>query len=45
VEYLDDDKDDVVRTLSIRSMAGMTVAKLGVSQEKNRVASLKTWMK
>jgi hypothetical protein len=40
-ENLDADFDDVVRTLSIRSMAGMTVARLGVSREKNKVASLK----
>jgi hypothetical protein len=44
-EYLDGDMDDVVRTLSMRSMAGMMVARLGVPQEKNRVVSLKIWMK
>jgi len=40
-ENLDDDSDDVVRTLLISSMAGTTVARLGVMREKNRVASLK----
>jgi len=40
-EYLDDDSDDAVRTLSMMSMAGMMVARLGVPQEKNNVASLK----
>ena len=40
-ENSDDDLDDVVRTLSMRSMAGMTVARLGVPREKNKVASLK----
>ena len=40
-ENLDDDLDDVVRTSLMSSMAGMTVARLGVPQEKNKVASLK----
>ena len=37
--------DNIVRALSMRSMAGITVATLGVLQEKNKVASLKIWMK
>jgi hypothetical protein len=41
-DNLDDESDDIVRTLSISSMAGMTVARLGVPREKNSVASLKT---
>jgi len=41
-DNLDDESDDVVRTLSISSMAGMMVARLGVPQEKNNVTSLKT---
>jgi hypothetical protein len=41
-DNLDDDLDDAVRTLLIKSMAGMMVARLGVPQEKNNVASLKT---
>ena len=41
-ENLDDGLDEVVRTLSMTSMAGMTVARLGMSQEKNNVVSLKT---
>ena len=44
-ENLDDGDDDVVRTLLMRSMAGMTVARLGVPREKNNVASLKIWTK
>jgi hypothetical protein len=32
--------DDVARTLSMWSIAGITVAKLGVLREKKRVASL-----
>jgi len=40
-ENLDDDLDDVVRTLLMSSMAGTTVARLGVPQEKNKVVSLK----
>jgi hypothetical protein len=39
MENLDDDSDDVVSTLLMCFMAGMTVARLGVPQEKNRVAS------
>jgi hypothetical protein len=35
----------VVRTLSMCSMAGITVARLGVPREKNIVASLKIWTK
>ena len=42
--HLENDSDDVVRTLSMSSMAGMTVARLGVPQEKNSVASLKTYV-
>ena len=41
-DNLDEESDDMLRTLSIRSMARMTVARLGVLQEKNNVASLKT---
>ena len=44
-DSLDDESDEVVRTLSIRSMAGMMVARLGVLREKNRVTSLKTYAK
>jgi hypothetical protein len=44
-DSLDDESDEVVRTLSISSMAGMMVARLGVLREKNRVASLKTYAK
>ena len=33
--------DEVARTLSIRSIAGMTVARFSMPQEKNNVASLK----
>ena len=44
-EKLDDVEDDVVRTFLMKSMAGMTVARLGVFREKNKVASLKTWTK
>ena len=44
-EKLDDDDDDVVRTFLMKSMAGMTVARLGVLREKNKVASLKIWTK
>jgi len=33
-EYLDDGPDDAVRSLSMWSMAGMTVARLGMPQEK-----------
>ena len=33
--------DEVARTLSIRSIAGTTVARFGVPREKNNVASLK----
>jgi len=33
-ENLDDDLDDIVRALLIRSMAGIIVARLGVSQGK-----------
>jgi hypothetical protein len=40
-ENLEDDSDDVVRTSLMCSMAGITVARLGVPREKNRVASLK----
>ena len=40
---LENDSDDVVRTLSMSSMAGTTVARLGVPREKNSVASLKTY--
>jgi len=40
-EYLDDNLDAVVSVLLMRSMVGMTVARLGVSQEKKRVTSLK----
>lgn len=32
----------LVRTVSMWSIAGMTMARLGVSREKNNVASLKT---
>jgi hypothetical protein len=41
-DSLDDNSDEVVRTLLMRSMAGMTVARLGVLCEKNSVVSLKT---
>jgi hypothetical protein len=34
-DNLDDDSDDTVRTLSIKSMAEMMVARLEVPQEKN----------
>jgi hypothetical protein len=44
-QNLDDESDDVVRTLSMCSMAGITVARLGVPREKNIVASLKIWTK
>jgi hypothetical protein len=40
-ENLKDDLDDVVRTSLMCSMAGIMVARLGVPQEKNKVASLK----
>ena len=40
-ENLDDDPDDMVRALLIRSMARMTVARLGTPQEKNSITSLK----
>jgi len=40
-EKSDEKSDDAVRTLSMSSMAGRTVAKLGVPREKNNVASLK----
>jgi hypothetical protein len=43
MENFNDGVDDEVRTLLIRFMAGMTVAKLGVPREKNKVASLKIW--
>ena len=41
-DNFDNESVDVVRTLSIRSIAGITVARLGVLREKNNVASLKT---
>jgi hypothetical protein len=41
-ESLDEESVDVLRTLSIWSIAGMTVARFGVPREKNVVASLKT---
>jgi hypothetical protein len=41
-DNFDDESVDVVRTLSIRSIAGIMVARLGVPREKNNVASLKT---
>ena len=41
-DNVDDESDDIMRTLLISSMAGMTVARLGVPQEKNNVMSLKT---
>jgi hypothetical protein len=42
MDNLDNESDDVVRNWSINSMAGMTVARLGVPREKNNVVSLKT---
>jgi hypothetical protein len=42
MDNLDDESDDVVRNWSINSMAGTTVVRLGVPQEKNNVVSLKT---
>jgi len=44
-QKLDNESDDLVRTPSMCSMAGMTVPRLGVPQEKNIVASLKIWTK
>jgi hypothetical protein len=41
-DSLDDDSDEVVRTLSMRSIARMMVARLGVPCKKNSVVSLKT---
>jgi len=41
MQNLDDKSDVVVRKLSMSPIAGRTVARLGVSQEKNNVASLK----
>jgi hypothetical protein len=41
-EDLDKELVDVLRNFSIWSIAGRTVARLGVPREKNIVASLKT---
>jgi hypothetical protein len=41
-ENLDEESVDTLRTLSIWFIAGRTVARLGMPQEKNIVASLKT---